>query len=267
MALKPSYDAESEVPEGLREHYQAGADGKFVLQLDEESVNAGFKVENVSGLSSALQAERDAVRQLKDSLKRFDPIKDLDLSGDQIKSALDENARLKTSESEQVRTLNARLEETRANRDKAIREASTLLEQQRDAAVRILKREMVDNALRNEVIALGGNPKWVLGHLSGQIGTTLDWDNQDSPLKVFVKDINGNPRLKADASPFGLGDLVAENSEDPDFRDAYAQKPTPGPGGRPIQPINRGGAISEEAAMGLSDEDFQKAIKEGRIGR
>lgn len=267
MALPHQYASQSEVPEALREHYVEGDDGVYTLALTDESQAAGYRIENVSGLSSALQAERDSVRQLKDSLKRFDPIKDLDLSGDQIKSALDENARLKTSESEQVKTLNARLEETRANRDKAVREASQPIERQRDAVVRALQREMVDNALRNEVQDLGGNPKWVLGHLSGQIGTALDWDNEDSPLKVFVKDINGNPRLKADASPFGLSDLVKENSEDPEFSDAYAKTPTPGPGGRPIQPIHRSGAISEEAAMSLSDEDFQKAIKEGRIGR
>jgi hypothetical protein len=70
MALRQVYEAETEVPEGFREHY-AEKDGKWVVQLDPPA-------EDVTGLKNALNDERklrrDADKQLSDVKVRFEGI-------------------------------------------------------------------------------------------------------------------------------------------------------------------------------------------------
>jgi hypothetical protein len=80
MALKAVVDKLEDVPEGAREHYKKGDDGKF--RLDGE----GFEfTENVQGLKSALEKERAAVKDLKAKDERF---KDID--PDKAREALEE---------------------------------------------------------------------------------------------------------------------------------------------------------------------------------
>jgi len=74
MALKAILDSLDSVPEGLKEHYKKGDDGKF--RLDAEGV------EDVTGLKSALEKERNerkttaqTLSQLKEQLGDLDPVK------------------------------------------------------------------------------------------------------------------------------------------------------------------------------------------------
>ncbi len=66
--LKPFYEDSNEIPEGFGDHYTE-KDGKFILEV--ESVN-GYALENVSGLKSALQNERNTQGQLKSQLSEFE---------------------------------------------------------------------------------------------------------------------------------------------------------------------------------------------------
>lgn len=70
MALKQSYDNQTEIPQGLQEHY-VDRDGRWILQTDPQ-------IEDVSGLKSALDKERglrrDAEKTMTDMKVQFEGV-------------------------------------------------------------------------------------------------------------------------------------------------------------------------------------------------
>lgn len=63
MALKAFYSTQDEIPENVREHYKQQSDGKFLLEAE--------GVEDVSGLKSALEHERDERRNYKGKVGEY----------------------------------------------------------------------------------------------------------------------------------------------------------------------------------------------------
>lgn len=80
MALKAIINTLEEAPEGVRDQYQAGSDGKFVLAV--EAVD-GFALEHVTGLKTALGKERTRAETAERNLTRF-----ADLDPDTARTAL-----------------------------------------------------------------------------------------------------------------------------------------------------------------------------------
>ncbi|MGH9338846.1 MAG: hypothetical protein ACRD1R_04475, partial [Acidobacteriota bacterium] len=70
MTLKAVLEKLDDVPEGIREHYKQGEDGKF--RLDAEGVEFD---EDVKGLKHVLESERKLSSKLKKEMERF---KDVD---------------------------------------------------------------------------------------------------------------------------------------------------------------------------------------------
>lgn len=64
MALKLVVDSLDDVAESFKSSYKKGEDGKFHLDVD--------GIEDTSGLKSALQKERDSVKELKSSIKTLE---------------------------------------------------------------------------------------------------------------------------------------------------------------------------------------------------
>lgn len=107
MTLKTVYETRDEIPEGLREHF-VERDGKFRFNADDYETK-----QEISALRSALQKERENVRELKDQQKtlpedfdaaKWDAVKHLDpekigsdeQSKAQIESLQNQVERLKT---------------------------------------------------------------------------------------------------------------------------------------------------------------------------
>ena len=265
MAIPHSYPDQESIPEGLREHYVNDGNGAFRLELTPESRSAGYRVENVDGLTSALQSERATVKALKDEAKRYAPLKDVDMDGDGIKAALDEHRRLKSTESEQVQQLNSTISMLKQARQDDVKAAVTPVEAQRDKAVGALRKVLVSQGLDHEIESQGGSADLLRPALSEQIGVELDWENQEMPLKVFVRGDNGLARLGSDGQPLTIQALVAEAKENPSFARAFDAERQGGPGGFPPSGRPGNGRLTEEQAMKLSDEEFEKAIAERRI--
>ena len=58
MALMPLYDSADDVPESLRDHYEATDDGRMMLAVDSKD---GVALENVTGLKTGNIFQRDSV--------------------------------------------------------------------------------------------------------------------------------------------------------------------------------------------------------------
>ena len=58
--LKAIYMSDSDIPQGMEDHYKQEGD-KWILDVESEQ---GYQLENVNGLKSALQAERNQAKQL-----------------------------------------------------------------------------------------------------------------------------------------------------------------------------------------------------------
>ena len=69
MALLPMIDSLTDLHESIHEHYLKGDDGKFRLDVTPQG---GMALEDVSGLRSGIEAERQENKQLKAKYKPFD---------------------------------------------------------------------------------------------------------------------------------------------------------------------------------------------------
>ena len=266
MAFKHQYPDQESIPKGLQEHFAKGEDGIYRPVLEDESRSEGFRIENVQGLSTALQSERESVKNLREGMKKYDAIKDLDVDGNAIKTALEENKSLKGSQSEQAQQLQTTISSMNESRGKDIKEAVEPVAAQRDKAVKALKKTMISKDLTFEIEEAGGSPELLVPVLTAQIDTELDWDNQDGPVKVFIKGTNGNARLRGDGEHMSIAELVGETKANPKYERAFEANRQAGPGGQPPRNRPSGGAkLTKEQALALSDEEFTKAVAERRI--
>lgn len=207
MALKAILTALDQAPEALREHYTE-RDGKFVLGV--EPVD-GYSLEDVTGLKSALGAERTKREQYE-----RDVIKFKDLDPDKARAALAKLAELEgidpTKEADKI--ANSKFEAAKAQLlEKHQGEIS-----QRDDRNAFLT-STVDNLLREQqataaLAAQKGNVEVLLPHILGATRTV----EKDGKFVVEVIDKAGNIRIAdAKGTPMDLTALVAEMRESKTF--------------------------------------------------
>lgn len=218
------------VPEALRPSYKE-TDGKFVLQVRKVD---GFALENITGLTNALGAERALKEQAEAALK---PFKDIDANtarqamalvsqyGDltpekakQIKADYDRLAALDPAK--QADQIAAEKVESAVNAAKVeFGSKETQYQGQIEALQTVanglkdqLRTLMVGNVVKSEIAKLGpvpGNELAIELLAERQIKTV----EKDGKFEVQVLDANGNPRWKPEGNgvaPFGVSDLLAE---------------------------------------------------------
>ena len=148
MALEMVVDSLESVPEAVRGEYAKGEDGKFHL-----SVNGG---EDVSGLKSALQKEREQVKELKAKAAAYEGIdpakatealeklrqieeKELIAKGEVDKVVENRTKLMQQDHAEQVKKLTERAEKAEADAAKASeRLASVVIERDVSEAVNLV---------------------------------------------------------------------------------------------------------------------------------
>ncbi len=218
------------VPEALRPSYKED-NGKFVLQVRKVD---GFALENITGLTNALAAERTLKAQAEAALQ---PFKDIDpATARQAIAAISQYGDITPDKAKQFKTDFERLSAIDPSK-----QADVLAGEKIEAAVNAVKGEygtretqyqgqiealtgvadklkgqlrtlMVGNVVKGEIGKLGpvpGNELAIELLAERQIKTV----EKDGQFEVQVLDAAGNPRVKLEGStlvPFTVSDLMAE---------------------------------------------------------
>lgn len=218
MALSAILDSLEGISEELKEHYTE-KDGKFFLSVTPVS---GVSLEDVTGLRSSLQKERQNVSSLKSTLKTF---QDLGKSPEEITEALE-----KLAASDQDGTLEEKLAALRGQlEDKHSKEIS-----KRDAENEVLLNQL-EKALivGNATSALakhGGNVQLLLPHVQSRMHLVK---NDEGIYSVRVKDPEtGVDRLSTTSDSYmTAGELVQEMSKDKTYLGCFKGSDSSGGGG------------------------------------
>lgn len=247
MAIKAIVTKLEDAPEALREHY-AEKDGKFYLSVDPVD---GFALEDVTGLKSALGAERTQRERLEATVVKF---KDLD--PDKARAALTELEELKkldpTAEADKL--ANTKFESAKAQ----------LLEKhgqeigQRDERIQKLTGAMdklVRQAAATAAIAEAkGSVELLLPHV---LANTRVKETDDGEFVVEVVDAKGNVRIgDAKGAPMDLKGLVAEMRQSETYARAFEGDGHSGTG----KDHDKGGGGVPKGDFGGSREERAAAI-------
>lgn len=245
MALKAIIDTIDAAPEALREHYTE-KDGKFVLAVDPVG---GFALEDVTGLKSALGAERTSREALERQVVKF---KDLD----------PDKARIALAELEELKKIDPASEADKIANTKFEAAKSQLLEKHgseltsRDDRIGHLTKT-VDVLVREQrataaIAEAKGSVDLLLPHVLSATRTV----EKDGKFITEVIDAAGNVRIgDAQGNPMTIAALVAEMRESDRFARAFDGDGQSGSGkqvdtgnGSGMQPGNWGGDAAERRA-------------------
>lgn len=212
MAIKAIVTKLEDEPEALREHY-AEKDGKFVLSVDPVD---GFALEDVSGLKSALGAERTERERLQTQVVKF---KDID--PDKAREALAKLEELGNIDpaKEADKLANTKFEAAKAQ----LLEKHTADLSQRDDRITRLTGAMdklVRQAAATAAIAEAkGSVELLLPHV---LASTRVKETDEGEFVVEVVDAKGNVRIgDSKGSPMDIKGLVAEMRQHETFARAF----------------------------------------------
>jgi len=212
MSLKPFVESLEGVTEELRGEY-VEAEGGYQLKILAGYV-AKDAVEDVSGLKSALQKEREAARtaarrarELEDQFGGFDPEELNTLRTEKAKA--DEDRKVKAGEWELLK--------------KQMNEKQAAELESRDAKISKLKKAYDDQLIESEVVtaisAAKGNAMLLKPHVSKNVKVVQD--ENTGAFNVQVVDDAGNPRVDGNGKFLKVSDYVNEMRENDIFAGAF----------------------------------------------
>ena len=205
MALKAMIQKVEDVPEALRGFYTEGEDGKVHLEAE--------GIEDVSGLKSALEAERKERRKHERALAAF---KDVDPEKYQalIKESEDREAGKAKAAGDWEKREQQLIE--KHNKELKTRDDALI------AANRTIERTLVDGEATRAIAAAKGSPRLLLPEIKQRV-KVLKGDDGDYVLRVV--DADGTPRIGkvegGKAAPMTIAELVAELREDAELARAF----------------------------------------------
>lgn len=255
MALKAIVDKLDDVNEALRGEYREGTadeglEGRFVLAVEG---SAGYALENVEGLKSALSKERGKREQLE-----RDVVKYKDLDPDKARAAL--------TELEELRAIDPTKEADKIANTKFEAAKTQLLEKHTGEVKGLNDRIgylsstveslMVDQVATAALAEAKGSVDLLLPHV--QRHTRVK--EVDGRFMVEVVDAEGNARIAdAKGSPMGIKDLVAEMKSSETFGRAFEASGQQGSGKQQGQ--GGQGFQAKRGDMGGSKEDRIAALQ------
>lgn len=226
MPLKFIVQKLEDVEEAQRGFYKQRADGKF--QLDAEDA------EDVAGLKSALQQERQEALEMK---KRLDALN---------KNELAELKRLKKIADDAERERLEKEGNFEAVKNQMIAKHNEELQAAREAASQVrskLERVMLNDAATQAIVNAKGNPK-LLGPI---VRSAMQLVEMNGDLVVQVVGADGRPLVSdAKGSPMSIEQYVESLKTIPDYQPAFAAT-SAGGGGAPAS-----GASADPATKPLS---------------
>jgi len=223
MALKAIVDAEAfeALSEDFQAEYKKQADGSYLLDVSEAG---GLKLENVSGLRSALESERENFRNAKklaDSFGDMSPaeVKALVKKAKQLEGNVSETEKFKQALSEREAQIVAKHEkELNAERDK-----NGMFESQ-------LEKHLIESKAVAAINEHGGNVKLLLLHVRSSMKMVR---NDDGDFVAQVVNESGVPRItekSGSQDAMGISELVASMKTTDDFSRAFAGSGNKGTG-------------------------------------
>lgn len=236
------------VDEPFRGLYKQNAEGKFVLNVEPVG---GFALEDVNGLKTALNSERDARKTAESSLKVFEGI-DATAARDAIANAekfknFDPEKDAERIAQTKFDALKTQLLETHAG------ELATVTGE-RD----VLRSTLINDALETAATRAIAAAKGSAPLLTPIIKSRTKADIVDGKVVVSVLDASGNVRIKdhVNNTPFSVDDLVGELRADEAFGRAFEANP----GGSGADPLKRGGPSANKPDIGGTPEQRRAAF-------
>ncbi len=189
--------------EAFQAEYKKQENGTYILDV---SPVDDFALENVRGLKSALNAERENREKLESSMKAFEGIDA-------------QNARASIQKIDELNNLNERHSFEKAK-----------LQDKVNSLSRQLEGDRIDSVATKAIAAQNGNISLLLPHLRSQ---TRMIEDDGGKQVIQVVDLDGNVRMTGESGKttrMTIDELVAEMKESDDFSCAFAGTDASGTG-------------------------------------
>ena len=256
-----SPEAHAKLPDHDRGHYTL-KDGKYHLGVNEVE---GFRLENTTGLRSALEKERTNVTNLTASLRSFDG-----LDAAKAREALSDVEKMRswTPEDKVKDKINSTVKQVEEKHAAEMKQVADRANRYRAQSEKLL----VDSAVMSAINKHGGSVELLLPHVRQMVQVH---ELQDGTLEARVVGPDGTPRISlvpGATGPMGIDELVTTLKTNPVFQVAFAGNTKGGSGSSGHTGESSGDAIyiSEAEARDVrayrnAREAADKAGKELRI--
>lgn len=260
MGLETEVESLDTIPEQLRDEYVETEDGTYRLKILENYVPAD-KVEDVSGLKSALQKERESARkanktlaQLKEQYGEIDPEEYAALK--EAQQQAEEDKAKKAGEWDKLKSqMVEKHNQALQAKDKEIQ-----------GVLGVLERKLVDAEAVSALNELEGNATLLLPHVKNHVRMIKDDDTGEYVARVV--DDAGNPRVNGEGKYLTVRELVSEMRDQDAFAAAFKSTMrsgggTPPGGGEGESSGGKGGTPSKDLKRSkMSRKDKVAYIKE-----
>lgn len=262
--------------EGLSEsdqqHYQPGEDGRYYAQVDPVSWTEGtttvtYALENLAGLKSTLNRQKDELRGLKDAAKAYEG-----LDPDEARQAIEKLEKLgnELPEGDDMKQVEQRVEALKAQMESQHKKDLQAREVQlEDLTGRLGKREnqlreqLIDNAAIKAITDAGGEVELLLPHVQRRCRCRED---EGGNYIVEVLDPTGEPAVsttKKGFQPMSMDELVGQMSESPVYARAFRGTQAAGSGAE----TNRSGRVPAHAIRAGDRDALARNIDEVASGK
>jgi hypothetical protein len=257
MPLSATLESLEGLPEEFHEDYEADENGKFQLKLLKGMVSSD-KVEDVSGLKSALQKERENNKTLTSAKRKLEEqMGDVDV---------EEYQRLKELEAKAEEDKAAKAGEWDKLRNQMTEKHKEELAKRGDREsflVSALEKKTIDAEAISALNELKGNVTLLLPHVKGHVRMV----EEDGAFVARVVDDAGNPRVNGEGKFLTVSELVSEMRDQETYATAFDSTVKPGggtpPGGGGSKPGGRKGEIpSDLKRSAMATKDKVSFIKE-----
>ncbi len=217
MALRALVDSVDGLHESVVEHYSKGDDGKYRLDVTEV---AGLALEDISGLRTGLEKERQKSRDLETKLTSFkdiDPknVQDLEAKVKEMNNWTPDDkvqSKIEASVAEVVKQHETKLE----NMTK--RETSLLS---------ALNKELVASKVVKAITDHKGSVELLESIVSQNVRMR---ENADGSFSTEIVKADGTQRLNSKGDALGMSDFVKELKNDKNYARAFDGSDTSGGG-------------------------------------
>jgi len=259
MAIKAIIEKLEDAPEALREHYRAGtkdegAEGKFVLGV--EAV-AGWNLEDVSGLKTALSRERTNAQTASTQLAKFVDHEGKPMDPGKVLQALEELGELKKLDpkSQADQLANSKFESLKTQLLDTHKTELSAREERINKLTSTVSSLLIDSVATGAIAEAKGAVELLLPHV--QRHTRVK--ETDGKFSVEVVDKDGNVRVNSKAEPMTIAELITEMRGSDTFGRAFDAEGHTGGGKQPDNP-GPGAGGKAKGDWGGSREERRAAI-------
>lgn len=254
MALDAVVESLDVVDESVKGLYVQNQEGKYILNV---KPTAGYSLENVDGLKSALQKERGRAKDLE---TRVSSLGDIDPTEVQAKlqrlAELESLDPAKEADKLAETKIQAKVEQMAQKHQNDLKGVQSQVEKYKGQ----LQKLLVDDVAKNAILAAGGDERtvtYMLPHIKAQLAI----EETEGSFLTTVMDEFGNPRVgDSMGSAMTVQQLVEEMKSTDLWAGAFPGRKKSGGGTSPT--TKTGGMPQGKKWSDLSTAEKTAAIKE-----